>query len=195
MTATRAAPTATPITQPVAIGIKPGLNGCRSPCADVLAGSAAAIKQRSALACFAPLEPGEKLEQARLRRRQAFAPAWAAPCPSSGSRGSLLDRVEQRRVDIGLAAHRRRVAERLGDRLDHRLDADPRVLGLLQHLLESDDARAPGPEMLGGEVAASRLADIIVDVARGDRVRLAVAVDILEQHLAGQLLAALARSA
>ena len=94
-------------------------------------------------------------------------------------------------MDVGLAAHRRRVAERFGDRLDNGLDADPLVILFRQQLLEGDDARAPGAEVLGGEIAAGRLADVVVDVARGDGLGLAVAVHILKQHLAGQLLAAL----
>jgi hypothetical protein len=93
-------------------------------------------------------------------------------------------------MDIGLAADRGGVAERFGDRLNDGLDADPRVLALLEQLVQRDRARAPGAEMLGGEVAARRRADVIVDVARADRLRLAVAVDVLEQHLARQLLAA-----
>ena len=36
----------------------------------------------------------------------------------------LLHRLDQRRMDVGFAADRRRVAERLGDRLEHRLEAD-----------------------------------------------------------------------
>ena len=50
------------------------------------------------------------------------------------------------------------------------LTRDPRVLGLFQRLLEGDRARAPGAEMLGGEVAAARFLDIVVDVAGGDRL-------------------------
>ena len=76
-----------------------------------------------------------------------------------------LDCFDQRRVDIGLAAHRRRVAERLRDRLDHRCDADPGVLGLVEHLFERQDGRAPSAEMLRREVAVRRLADIVVDLA------------------------------
>ena len=45
--------------------------------------------------------------------------------------------------------------------------------------------------MLGGEILAGRLADIVVDVGRADRLRLAVLVEILEQVLAGQVLALL----
>ena len=43
--------------------------------------------------------------------------------------------------------------------------------------------------MLGGEILAGRLADIVVDVGRADRLRLAVLVEILEQVLARQVLA------
>ena len=45
--------------------------------------------------------------------------------------------------------------------------------------------------MLGGEIAAGGVADVGVDVGGIDRLRLAVAVDILEQHLAGEVLALL----
>src|SRR4029078_12290554 len=89
---------------------------------------------------------------------------------------------------VGLPSHRERMAERLSPRLDHRPDADPRVIGLLQHLLEGEDGRAPGAEMLGRRVAAARRADIVVDLGRGDRVWVAVAVDVLEQRLARQFL-------
>src|SRR4051794_19748234 len=42
--------------------------------------------------------------------------------------------------------------------------------------------------MLRREIAATRFADVIVDVGRIDRMRICVAVHILEQVLAGQLL-------
>ena len=49
----------------------------------------------------------------------------------------------------------------------------------------------PRPEVLGGEAAARRLAEVRIDVVRGDVTDLAVVVDVLEQLLAGQLLATL----
>src|SRR3546814_16679833 len=50
-------------------------------------------------------------------------------------------------------------------------------------------ARAPRAEMLGGEILAHRLADIIVDVGRADRMRLARLIEPGEQVLAGQIVA------
>ena len=49
--------------------------------------------------------------------------------------------------------------------------------------------------MLGGEILAHRLADIVVDVGRGDRMRLAGIVEPAEQMLAGQVLALLDEAA
>ena len=63
-------------------------------------------------------------------------------------------------MDVGLAADRRRVAERFRDRLEDGLEADPRLLmfGRRQQLVEGDDARAPGAEILGSEIAAGGFA-------------------------------------
>ena len=66
----------------------------------------------------------EELEEAALGARQIFARARPLHAVQRIAR-ALLGRLDQRRVDIGFAADRRRVAERLGDRLDHRGDADP----------------------------------------------------------------------
>src|SRR6202008_1406477 len=70
------------------------------------------------------------------------------------------------------------------------LDGDLSILGLLQQLLESNDVRAPGAEMLGSEVAPCGFPDIVVDVARSARLRLPLAIHVLKQHLPGQFLAA-----
>ena len=133
---------------------------------------------------------------ARFRSRKATGPRSAldryfvgrGQCKPSPPFESFTASIE-RRMDIGFAADRRRVAERLGDRLEHRLEADAVLAGGADRL-EGDDARAPGAEMLGGEILAGRRADIVVDVGRADRMGLAVAVDILEEVLARQVLAA-----
>src|SRR5438105_10966749 len=115
------------------------------------------------------------LEQADFRGRQALS--GRGPLESAERIARVrFHGFEQLRVHIGFAADRRRVAERLGNGFDHGHDADPRILGFLQQLLESDRARAPCAEMLGGEVAAGGFANIVVDVARCDRLRLAVAI-------------------
>ncbi len=62
------------------------------------------------------------------------------------------------------------------------------LAGAPDHFLERDHAGAPGAEVLGGELLAHRLADIVVDVARSDRARAAVLAQIFEQMLSRQLL-------
>src|SRR3546814_14943694 len=78
-------------------------------------------------------------------------------------------------MDIGLARDRRCVAERLRDGFEHRLEAD--VVPSRGERVEREHARAPRAEMLGGEILAHRLADIIVDVGRADRMRPARLID------------------
>ena len=53
------------------------------------------------------------------------------------------------------------------------------------------DGPGPGAEVLGGELLAGDLAEVVVHVGRVDRVGLAVVVDVLEEFLAGQVAAAL----
>src|SRR6185295_14553310 len=183
MTATKASPMASPSSSPSRFSASQAAKWSTA-----MGSSWLAKQPQSSGGAFSPL-PAQELEQADLGRRQARARRRALQSSERIAR-IILHRIEQRGMYVGLAADRRRVAERFGDRLDHRLDADPRMLALLQQLLEGDDARAPGAEMLGGEVAAARLANVIVDVARGDGLRLAVAVHILEQHLPGELLTA-----
>ena len=77
----------------------------------------------------APLVAARNSSSPTSARRQALAPARPVHAVQRIAR-IVLDRLDQRGMDIGLAAHRRRVAERLGDRLDHRLDADPRYVRL-----------------------------------------------------------------
>ena len=91
-------------------------------------------------------------DDSHLRSRGRCNPVQRIARPVTGG-------LDQLGVDIGLAADRGRVAERFGDRLEHRLQADPRLFMLVrrQHLVERDDARAPGAEVLGGEIAARSL--------------------------------------
>ena len=51
------------------------------------------------------------------------------------------------------------------------------------------DGAGPGPEVLRGEVVAGDLAQVVVHVVGADVAPRAVLVDVLEQLLAGQLLA------
>ena len=123
---------------------------------------------------------GEEGDQPPLGARQIFGGTGtlqAEPYPA------LLDRVDEGRVDIGFAADRGRVAERVRHRLEHRLEADA-LFARGADPLEGDRARAPGAEMLGGEILAGGFADIIVDVGRADRLCLPLLVDELEEVLA-----------
>src|SRR5205085_129722 len=130
----------------------------------------------------------EEGDQPAFGARQIFR--WARTMQGQPFPGRLLHGFDDRRVHIGFAADRGRIAQHVGDLLEHRLQADALLAGGAD-LREGEHARAPGPEMLGGEILARGLANVIVDVGGGDRVRLAVVVQILEQVLAGQVLALL----
>ena len=182
MTATMPNPTASPSIRPVAVGIEPVSQRDPPPCSNVLPVGDDPIKPPLCAAFLATFF--RKGISADLARRQPFARARPLQAFQRIAR-VVLDRRDQRGVDVGLAAHRHRIAERLGNRLDHRVDAEPGVLGLVEHLLERQHRRAPGAEMLGREIAASRLADIVIHVVGRDVMGIGVAVHILEQRLAG----------
>src|SRR5690606_37009 len=108
---------------------------------------------------------------------------------------------EHDRIDVGLAAHRRRVAQRGGDLAhDGVLNGGQRTLARrfasCRHrqagagqTLERRQRAAPGAEVLRTELAARGLVQVGVDLARLHRGQLAVVVAILEQRLPGELLA------
>ena len=95
-------------------------------------------------------------------------------------------------VDVALPADRGRVAQPLGDVLD---GPDDVLLGLrlrverleLAERQRGQDGPGPGPEVLGGELAAGGLADVLVDVGRVDRPGLTLLVQVLEQLLAREV--------
>ncbi|PAV92510.1 hypothetical protein WR25_25235 [Diploscapter pachys] len=93
--------------------------------------------------------------------------AWQAQRAAEGALPRLYQ-GDEGRVDVALARDGGRVAEPGDDGFEQRLQAEVR-LGAGQRL-ERGDAGAPGTEMLGGEIAAGRALDIIVDVGRGDGV-------------------------
>ena len=76
-------------------------------------------------------------------------------------------------MDIAAAADRRRVAEMRGDLLDG-VDDRLLALGVAVELLElaqrlgGEMGGRPGAEILGGDVLAGDLAQIVVDVGRVD---------------------------
>src|SRR5687767_12336997 len=98
-------------------------------------------------------------------------------------------------MDVALAADGSGVAELLRDRFDRRDD----VLLALRLRIDrlhrpqrgrGQDGPGPGAEVLGREVAAGDLAEVIVHVAGADVARLAVVAYVREQLFAGQVLAA-----
>ena len=104
--------------------------------------------------------------------------------------------LEHRGMHIAAATDRPGVAELLRDRLDGARDV------LLARRGRVDDVQflqggsgqhraGPGAEVLGGELGAGDLAQVRVDVLGRDALAGAVGVEVLEQHLAGQVLAAL----
>src|SRR3546814_19835999 len=88
-----------------------------------------------------------------------------------GSSDLLLGKIDQPRMDIGLARDRRCVAERLRDGFEHRLDAD--VVPSRGERVEREHAPAPRAEMLGGEILAPPHAATIVYGVRPDQMPLA----------------------
>ena len=67
-----------------------------------------------------------KCEEGGLGARQAAARRAGASCRAADRAGRPCSASIRRGMDIGFAAHRGGVAERFGDRLDHRLEADAR---------------------------------------------------------------------
>ena len=98
-------------------------------------------------------------------------------------------------MNVALAADRRRVSERSATaQWPARRSSWPAPANQSLELLECQgrqDGSGPGPEILGGEVGARDLAEIVVDVRGVDVLYAAFLVDVLEELLAGQLLAAL----
>src|SRR5438270_2235583 len=88
----------------------------------------------------------EKRDQRELARRLPFARSRTLQALKRVS-WIVFHRLNQRRMDVCLAAYRNRIAERFGDWFDHRPDADPRVSGLVEHLLKRENGRAPSTEM------------------------------------------------
>src|SRR5690242_10858725 len=93
----------------------------------------------------------EEGDQAALDARQVFHGAGQLQPRAECRLAALaLGKVDQTGVDVGLARDRRGVAERGGDWLEHRLEADVALRG--GERLEGEHARAPGAEVLGGKV-------------------------------------------
>ena len=131
---------------------------------------AGAVRRRSGRAGSAPVEVGEQLVVDLAR-----------------------ERLEDARMDVRLLADRDRVAELLGDLAEQLLRAPALAVGRARALdPERERVRraVPGAEVLGGEVGAARLADVVVDVGRADAAHRAVLVDVLEQVLPRHRLAA-----
>ena len=104
-------------------------------------------------------------------------------------------RLEHRRVDVAASRDGGRVAQdvgRLADRLDDVLARLALGLARLERQQRTVREHGPGPrpEVLRRDVSARDLAQVRVDVLGADVADLAVLVDVLEQLLAGQLLAA-----
>jgi len=78
--------------------------------------------------------------------------------------------LQHRRVDVGLAADGRGVAQAPGDLRDDLLGGPARALadtGVAREL-QGQHAAVPGPEVLRGDAHASRLREVVVDVGGRD---------------------------
>src|SRR5579871_2415630 len=102
---------------------------------------------------------------------------------------------EHLRVDVGLATHRRCVAQQPGDALQH-IDAgatDRRLPGRHRQGAQQIDCmhgRVPGPEVLGREVTTHRFAEIIIYHAGIDRAARTVRSHVLKEMVTRQRMAA-----
>src|SRR5208283_2710412 len=97
-------------------------------------------------------------------------------------------------MNITFAADGGRIAEPLGNFLDSRLYVAPGLRSAIENRAfaergRSHDRPRPGAKILGRNIGSRNLAQIIVDVARVDGVRLAILVLVLQQFLSRQLLA------
>ncbi len=95
-------------------------------------------------------------------------------------------------MDVGLAAHRHRVAEPLGDDGEQRggvAAGHRRRLVATVPQRQREDTAVPGAKVLGGEVATGRFAQVVVHVAGIDTVDRALRILVLEQRLPRQRLA------
>src|SRR5436190_14665031 len=134
----------------------------------------------------------QDLQQIRFVR--TLTAAWSA---AWGDRlhAAVQIRIEQRRVDVRLAADRFGVAERSGDGLDR---SEHVALALCERaefrvLLERsqrEQGTRPGAKILRREIAAADLAQIVVDVGRADALGLACVVEVREQFLPRKIAAA-----
>ena len=114
----------------------------------------------------------------------------------AGTVSPLHVRLEDRRVDVVLAADRPGIAQALRHDV-HRLDDVAPGLSLARRRAQCPECLGrqhrpgPGPEVLRGDGLPIALAQVLVDVPRIHRAALAVVVEILEELLAGQGLAVL----
>ena len=113
---------------------------------------------------------------------------WSGPCPGpSSSRARRCDRrvrlveVDHPGVDVRRPAHRRGVAEQLRG-ADHAArttwrDGPARRRLRPRRAPRDVDGRVPGAEVLGGDLQAEQLADVVVDVRGLQRHPRAVDLD------------------
>src|SRR5947209_18827949 len=98
-------------------------------------------------------------------------------------------------MDVTFATDRGWISQMLSRRLDGLRHVFLRLgLGLewtqFPQRIGGDDCAAPGAEILGGEVLAGNLAQVIVHVTGFDRAGLSITIDIVEQLLPRQVHAA-----
>ena len=100
-----------------------------------------------------------------------------------------MERLDQRGMDVALAANSRGVAQLAGDFLDDRhhvfLCRGFRLPFQFPQQGQGQGTAGPSAVVLGGELGAGQFLQVAVDIAGGDAVALAVFVQVLEQLLAG----------
>src|SRR4029453_7652108 len=95
-------------------------------------------------------------------------------------------------MDVALAADRRRVAQSRRHLHDRGGEPPARVglLGRRGEGLRGEDGAAPRAEVLGGELLAADLAEVGIDVRGAYGLPLPILVEVLEQLVAREILAA-----
>ncbi len=101
---------------------------------------------------------------------------------------------QHRRMHITLAADGRSIPELFGDRLDGlhniflRLRLGLECIAFLQRDA-CQNCSGPGTKIFSGKLLAADFAEIVIDIRRVDGMGLPIVADILEQFIAGQVLA------
>src|SRR5690606_2724721 len=151
-----------------------------------------------ALRRWSPRSAAEEAQRRGLVHAQLARPGAPRGLQRLAVGGRELAGVERRddgRVHVRPPADRRRVAQRLGGVADRGLqEASARALAERlrarrgrrpEETAGHEHRAAPGPEVLGADVLAADVPEVVVDVAGVDRLHAPLGVTVAEQLVAG----------